>query len=143
MGEKSDWFPSKYVQSAGDPAARVRLRVGGQMFEVSKAVLKLDPNSLLAALCEKECPLEVSREDQVVVIDRDWWLFRYILIFLRDGLVPEDRCTALQLYREASFWRMESLQRAIEESHLDLKRTDISVNADGELSESKLDDKKK
>ena len=103
------------------------MRVGGQMFEVSKAVLCLDPNSLLAALCNggpgreanahthtvhtstigelrhhvhpvppppshahtaltinhhrpatipDESPLEVDREDQVVVVDRDWWLFR-------------------------------------------------------------------
>ena len=76
------------------------------MFEVSKHVLSLDPGSLLAALCNGEAaakgthqeqpppftqplpsphltrnhpdesPLDVDREDQVVVVDRDWWLFR-------------------------------------------------------------------
>lgn len=50
------------------------------------------------------------------------------MIFLRDGLVPEDRPTALQLYREAAFWRLETLQRAIEEAHLDLTRTSITVD---------------
>mmetsp|Transcript_15384 Transcript_15384/g.32152 ORF Transcript_15384/g.32152 Transcript_15384/m.32152 type:complete len:329 (-) Transcript_15384:260-1246(-) len=138
--KKTDWFPHKYLQGAGAPSERVRMRVGGQMFEVSKAVLCLDPNSLLAALCNDESPLEVDREDQVVVVDRDWWLFRYIVIFLRDGLVPEDRPTALQLYREAAFWRLETLQRAIEEAHLDLTRTSITVDRDGTVKEKKWND---
>lgn len=138
--KKEDWFPHAYLAGAGAPLERVRLRVGGQMFEVSKQVMMLDPGSLLAALCSGESPLEVEREDQVVVVDRDWWLFRYILIFLRDGLVPEDRPTALQLYREAAFWRLETLQRAIEEAHLDLTRTTITVDDDGKIKEKKWND---
>ena len=51
---QTDWFPHKYLRGAGAPSERVRMRVGGQMFEVSKAVLCLDPTSLLAALCNGE-----------------------------------------------------------------------------------------
>jgi len=113
------------------------------VFEVAKKFLKQDPGSLLNALCSEDCPLfeyqgEVDRE-QTVVVDRDWWLFRFVTIFLRDGLVPEDRCTALQLYREAAFWRLESLQRAIEETHLNLTRTDLKWK-DGALKGDTMDD---
>ena len=140
---KSDWWPEKYLIGAGKPQERIRLRVGGQVFEIATKVLKQDPGSLLNALCSEDCPLfeyqgEADRT-QTVVVDRDWWLFRFITIFLRDGLVPEDRCTALQLYREAAFWRLESLQRAIEETHLNLIRTDLEWK-DGTLEGSALED---
>merc|ERR1712094_83787 len=61
---------------------------------------------------------------QEVYVDRDWWLFRYVLTFLRDGLVPQSRSLALQLYREAAFWRLTTLQTAIEEAHLNLVTED-------------------
>jgi hypothetical protein len=141
--KKADWWPVNYLVGAGQPDERLRLRVGGQVFEVAKKFLQQDPGSLLNALCSEDCPLfeyqgEVDRE-QTVVVDRDWWLFRFVTIFLRDGLVPEDRCTALQLYREAAFWRLESLQRAIEETHLNLTRTDLNWK-DGALKGDTMDD---
>lgn len=141
---KSDWWPERYLIGAGNPRERLRLRVGGQIFEIAKKVLQQDEGSLLYALCSDDCPIfqhqgEEDSED-VVVIDRDWWLFRFVTIFLRDGLVPEDRCTALQLYREAAFYRLESLQRAIEETHLNLTRTDLKWGSDGALENTTMDD---
>ena len=170
--KRSDWWPASHLPGVGDPNARIRLRVGGQMFEIAKVVLQRDPYSLLCALCADDSPLQAhgriatSKEGKndapssnastrmittkydpdttnglVAVVDRDWWLFRLVLIFLRDGLVPADRSTALQLYREASFWRLNTLQRAIEEAHLNVTRTEFKWNSsDGRLQESTMGD---
>lgn len=65
----------------------------------------------------------------------DRWLFRYIVMFLRDGFLPNDRMllsqvryrtklqiyhlnlniSCVQLYREALFWNLIELRRAIED----------------------------
>lgn len=52
------------------------------MFECPISVLRRDEDSLLARL---ETPLSASQPDPegVYYFDRDWWLFRYILAFLR------------------------------------------------------------
>ena len=110
---KSDWNPKEIM--------------GGQKFEIATSMLERDPGSLLFALAAKDSPLQIladtDKDDDnfassttVAVVDRDWWLFRFIMVFLRDGIVPADRSTALQLYREAAFWRLGTLQRAIEEA---------------------------
>ena len=39
---------------------RVRLNVGGQVFETSVRVLRRDPDSLLAALASEDAPLELD-----------------------------------------------------------------------------------
>jgi len=147
--KREDWWPDKHLRGAGDPAGRLRLRVGGQSFEVAKEALCEDKHSLLFALCQDDSPAVVPGEpvSDTVVVDRDWWLFRFIVTFLRDGLIPEDRGTALQLYREAAFWRLGSLQRAIEEAHLNLTRTNFTVEGDKDkgfkLAESTASDKDK
>jgi len=46
------------------------------------------------------------------------WLFRYVMGFMRDGTLPEDRTLLSQLYREAVFWNLSSMQRAIEEERV-------------------------
>ena len=46
--------------------------------------------------------------------DRDWWLFRYVLNFLRDGTLPEQEGLLRDLYYEASFYCLTSMQRSIE-----------------------------
>ncbi|CAN0020070.1 unnamed protein product [Laminaria digitata] len=107
-----DWMPQGCAPHYG--GKRVRLNVGGQVFEASSAVLRRDPDCLLAALCEDGGPLMVDG-DGTVQVDGDWWTFRYILKFLRDGILPTDRALLTQLYREAAYWRCDTLKRAIEE----------------------------
>lgn len=46
--------------------------------------------------------------------DRDWFLFRYILAFLRDRTLPTDEELALRLYNEAGFWGLRSLEQALQ-----------------------------
>jgi hypothetical protein len=65
----------------------------------------------------------LEREEQTqssdVYIDRDWWLFRYVLNFLRDGALPlHDEELMEKLYHEAEYWGLNSLQQAIEERGL-------------------------
>ena len=93
---------------------------------------------LLAALAAEDCPLfGDDRGKRVAYVDRDWWTFRHVLAFLRDGVLPASPSLALPLYREAAFWRLGSLQRAVEETHLHLTRTKIDVDSKGEVTEEK------
>lgn len=98
------------------------------MFECPVSILRRDPSSLLAQLTEDE-PSILRDPEGFFAFDRDWWLFRYIMAFLRDGTLPEDRALLAQLYREASFWQLVELQRAIEEEKLHL-RTNKSKHGD-------------
>ena len=45
--DKDDWFPRDYLDAT--PQKRLRLNVGGQIFEINVAKLDNDPDSLLAA----------------------------------------------------------------------------------------------
>ena len=67
------------------------------MFETPVHVLMKDPQSLLAQLCGPEPPIAPDSADDCFYFDRDWWLFRYVLQFLRDGVLPEDRSLLTQV----------------------------------------------
>jgi hypothetical protein len=96
------------------------LNIGGQLFETTVAVLTRDPYSILAACCRKDRdPLIPVGSDGLIYFDRDWWLFRHILSFLRSNILPNELETLKELYLEASFYRLESLQRSIEEIPVD------------------------
>ncbi|RLN88929.1 hypothetical protein BBJ28_00013711 [Nothophytophthora sp. Chile5] len=113
----SDWFCLAAFPSARD--RRVTVDVGGQLFELSAAVAAKDPASLLAAFVQDDSPLSTN-ESGCFRVDRDWWLFRHILRFLRDGILPSDAKLLRDLYVESEFWRFESLQKAIEAKNLSL-----------------------
>lgn len=95
------------------PETNITVNVGGQYFETTVKVLTSDPYSLLAAICRVK-PLMEPSSDGSFYFDRDWWLFRHILSFLRSNKLPNELATLKELYKEASFYRLESLQRAIE-----------------------------
>ena len=125
---RESWFPEEHLTHASMP--RLRLNVGGEIFELSKKLLVSDPDSLLAALNSIDCPLFTSNgfdRAKIAYIDRDWWIFRYVLIFLRDGILPKNHIVVMNLYKEAEFWRLSSLRRAIEEIHLNVFRNCDSV----------------
>ncbi|KAL3660792.1 hypothetical protein V7S43_014194 [Phytophthora oleae] len=107
----SDWFCSAAFPAASD--RRVTVDVGGQLFELSAAVALKDPVSLLAAFVQDDSPLTAA-ERGCFRVDRDWKLFRHILRFLRDGVLPSDPKLLRALYVESEFWRFESLLKAIE-----------------------------
>ena len=96
----------------------IGLNVGGQLFETDVGTLTKDPYSILAAICRSK-PILPPGKDGVFYFDRDWWLFRHILAFLRSKALPSDLETLKEMYVEASYYRLESLQRAIENIPVD------------------------
>lgn len=102
-----------------DPDTLISINVGGQIFEASVDILTKDPYSMLAGLCRLESPIVKPDEDGIFYIDRDWWIFRHILSFLRSNILPNELETLKELYLESSFYRLEKLQRAIENIPVD------------------------
>jgi hypothetical protein len=104
------------------PSVPIRLNVGGQLFETSAGVLCRDEFSVLAGLCRgngstldpRLAPDEFGASEGYFFIDRDWWVFRHILQFLRTGELPEDAALIEELYSEATFYRLSLLRQAIE-----------------------------
>jgi hypothetical protein len=105
------------------------VNVGGQVFETTSQVLTRDPYSVLASLCRREgCPVPCQHQAQhqhqaqarrEFFLDRDWWIFRHVLSFLRSDILPSDLDTLKELYREAIYFRLQSLQTAIENFPID------------------------
>ncbi|KDO25607.1 hypothetical protein SPRG_08906 [Saprolegnia parasitica CBS 223.65] len=120
----SDWFCHDAFVVGG---ARLRLQVGGHDFELSHALAKRDPKSLLAAMVAADSPLQAS-DVGGIAIDRDGMLFRHVLNFLRDGLLPNDPKVLKALYIEGDFWKLTSLKLAIEESKIQLKAAQTAVD---------------
>ena len=95
---------------------RLKLNVGGVTYETYESVLGRDPDSMLAALCRDDSPLKDEQKDMegVVFIDRSGSLFRHVLNFLRDGVLPINSATLKDLYREAKYFELNSLRTEIE-----------------------------
>lgn len=91
----------------------IEFNIGGQLFEVEVSVLTKEPASVLALCCRKDT---ICRTDQhgKYYFDRDWWLFRLIMSYLRCKVLPSDPEVLRDLHREALFYRLEDLRAAIE-----------------------------
>lgn len=129
--ERADWLPTQLL---GEQKT-VRINVGGLMFEANEDVLQRDPDSLLCKLTTENPPL-LPETDGSFVFNRDWWLFRFILAFLRDGVLPDDRGLLAQLYKETTYWHLSEMQHAIEEQKLHLKKTSKVPNVDEVAAEA-------
>jgi len=107
---------SKWGSGASGPGIdRIRVNVGGEVFETTKDVLCKDRFSMLAALCSDVYPKgaghsssgthgkgsassgagrasDEAQSESIPFVDRDWWLFRHILAFLQGGAdaLPDD-----------------------------------------------------
>ena len=103
-------------QFVAEPAAprRVKLNIGGQTYETTDTVLKRDPSSLLAALVGDASPMQAD-EDGCFFIDRDGMLFRHILRFLRDGVLPANRGLLQQLLHESEYFGIETLRESLDQ----------------------------
>ena len=97
------------------PELCITLNIGGQYFETTVGILTRDPFSILAACCRQKALFRSCEEGHAIFFDRDWWIFRHILSYLRSNTLPNELETLKELYKEASFYRLLSLQRAIEE----------------------------
>jgi hypothetical protein len=106
-------FDSESALKFVEPDTQIMLNVGGQVFQTTAKVLTKDKFSILASLCSQSPPIEKDEND-CFFIERDWWVFRYILQFLRNNTLPRDAPLLEEMYTEASFYRLNSLRRAIE-----------------------------
>eukprot|EP00903_Cladosiphon_okamuranus_P009167 g8757.t1 len=89
------------------------LNIGGQKYKTTAGVLCRDRFSLLACICRTEPPISKDG-DGAFFFERDWWIFRYVLEFLRTGDLPQDQALLQEMYGEAAFYRLSSLRRAIQ-----------------------------
>mmetsp|Transcript_29339 Transcript_29339/g.38583 ORF Transcript_29339/g.38583 Transcript_29339/m.38583 type:complete len:209 (+) Transcript_29339:332-958(+) len=93
---------------------QITLNVGGQLFQTTAGVLCRDRFSILAALCTEHPPLPPDN-DGVFFLERDWWIFRHIMQFLRSGSLPDETAILKEMFAEASFYRLNSLRKAIKQ----------------------------
>ncbi|KAG1525155.1 hypothetical protein G6F52_003578 [Rhizopus delemar] len=95
-----------------EPSEKVRLNVGGSLFETSLSTLCRDPTSLLASMFSGRHLLSVE-SDGSYFIDRDPTHFRLVLNYLRDLRIPpvilQDRTIREELLQEANYYCIRGL----------------------------------
>ncbi|XP_049602955.1 BTB/POZ domain-containing protein KCTD16 [Syngnathus scovelli] len=118
--------PAKEAGAAQSPPSDViELNVGGQVYYTRHATLTAFPNSLLGKLFsnKKDSSNDLSRDFRGrYFIDRDGFLFRYVLDYLRDRQVvlPDHFPERGRLKREAEYFQLPDLAKLLssEESKL-------------------------
>ena len=96
---------------AKQPLQRIRLNVGGQLFETSAATLSRCSGSMLEVVVSGHFPLERDADGNVF-IDRDPALFRQVMQYLRTGEVtglPRSGTEGALLRQEAKFYGIDCL----------------------------------
>ncbi|CAO3615882.1 unnamed protein product [Cunninghamella echinulata] len=92
---------------------KIKLNVGGQIFETSISTLRRDPNSTLAAMFNGYSNILPDEADGSYFIDRDGTYFRLVLNYLRDLKVPssvrEDPKIMDELMQEARHYQINGL----------------------------------
>lgn len=91
----------------------ITINVGGQIYQTTIKTLNEDPDSLLSKLCDDNNYYFKKENDGSYYIQRDWWLFRYVLNYLRTKELPNKKETLLQLYNEATYFKLKTLQSDI------------------------------
>ena len=91
-------------------SSTIELNVGGQHFTTSVQTLRKDPNSMLAAMFSGKFDTKPS-EDGSFFIDRDGTHIRFILNYLRDGvlILPEGETFLNELRKEAEFYQVQGI----------------------------------
>tara|TARA_B100001989_G_scaffold252812_1_gene236365 strand:+ start:1520 stop:1867 length:348 start_codon:yes stop_codon:yes gene_type:complete len=87
----------------------VTLNVGGCLYQTSKETLSKNNNYFRALVEHSSC-------EDIIFIDRDPSLFRYILNWLRGTTVlPDDTLSLKELLMESDFYCMEEMKNEIVE----------------------------
>eukprot|EP01120_Amphizonella_sp_Union-15-10_P001698 TRINITY_DN11847_c0_g1_i1.p1 TRINITY_DN11847_c0_g1~~TRINITY_DN11847_c0_g1_i1.p1 ORF type:complete len:258 (-),score=49.30 TRINITY_DN11847_c0_g1_i1:124-897(-) len=102
--------------------ARLKLNVGGKIFETTVATLNKYPESLLANMFVGDYKVQPDT-DGVYFIDRDGSLFGYVVNFLRDETIalPSNQHDLEQLEREARYYGLTQLENLIVQQKKDLQ----------------------
>ncbi|XP_028816136.1 BTB/POZ domain-containing protein KCTD8 [Denticeps clupeoides] len=94
----------------------VELNVGGQVYVTKRSTLVSVPDTTLHAMFTRCTPRELPRDSRGrFFIDRDGFLFRYVLDFLRDRqlVLPEHFPERERLQREAEHFQLAELLRLL------------------------------
>ncbi|ESP00452.1 hypothetical protein LOTGIDRAFT_225839 [Lottia gigantea] len=92
---------------------RIKLDIGGHQFTTSLTSLTRDPASMLSAMFSGRHDLK-TEADGSYFIDRDGTHFRYILNYLRDGMIKEGTLPLndnlwRELLTEAEYYQLNDL----------------------------------
>ncbi|KAG7266722.1 hypothetical protein CRUP_006268 [Coryphaenoides rupestris] len=101
--------------SSGFPEI-IELNVGGQVYVTRHTTLVAVPDSLLWTMFTKKSPKELARDNKGrVFLDRDGFLFRYVLDYLRDLtlVLPDYFPERSRLQREADFFQLRELSKRL------------------------------
>ncbi|XP_030634818.1 potassium channel tetramerization domain containing 12.2 [Chanos chanos] len=94
----------------------IELNVGGQVYVTRHSTLIAVPNSLLWTMFSQKTPAELTTDNKGrFFIDRDGFLFRYILDYLRDLtlVLPDYFKERACLQKEAEFFQLNELSRRL------------------------------
>lgn len=94
----------------------IELNVGGQVYVTRHKTLVAVPDSLLWDMFSKKSPKELARDSKGrFFLDRDGFLFRYILDYLRDLtlVLPDYFPEKSRLQREADFFQLRDLAKRL------------------------------
>ncbi|KAM9850507.1 BTB/POZ domain-containing protein KCTD12.1 [Aulostomus maculatus] len=94
----------------------IELNVGGQVYVTRHKTLTAVPDSLLWNMFSKKSPKELARDTKGrFFLDRDGFLFRYILDYLRDLnlVLPDYFPERSRLQREADFFQLRDLAKRL------------------------------
>ncbi|KAK5874116.1 hypothetical protein PBY51_019091 [Eleginops maclovinus] len=123
-------------QSSTFPAI-VELNVGGQVYVTRLETLTAVPNSLLWSKFSQSSPGDLPKDGKGrFFFDRDGFLFRYILDYMRDSelFLPEFFKERRRLQKEADFFQLPELSKRLSAGSKDSLFTDDS----GEQEEAEL-----
>ncbi|KAM9805111.1 BTB/POZ domain-containing protein KCTD12-like [Neosynchiropus ocellatus] len=94
----------------------IELNVGGQVYVTRHKTLIAVPDSLLWTMFSRKSPKELPRDSKGrFFLDRDGFLFRYILDYLRDLnlVLPDYFPEKSRLQREADFFQLRELAKRL------------------------------
>ncbi|CAL8322913.1 unnamed protein product [Merluccius merluccius] len=94
----------------------VELNVGGQVYVTRHTTLVAVPDSLLWTMFSRKTPKDLARDNKGrFFLDRDGFLFRYILDYLRDLhlVLPDYFPERSRLQREADFFLLRELSKRL------------------------------
>ncbi|XP_062855822.1 BTB/POZ domain-containing protein KCTD8 isoform X2 [Trichomycterus rosablanca] len=94
----------------------IELNVGGQVYVTKRATLLSVPDTTLHAMFSRRTPAELPHDSRGrFFIDRDGFLFRYVLDFLRDRhvVLPEHFPERERLQREAEHFQLTELLKLL------------------------------
>uniref|UniRef100_A0A9J8AFE5 Potassium channel tetramerisation domain containing 12.2 n=1 Tax=Cyprinus carpio carpio TaxID=630221 RepID=A0A9J8AFE5_CYPCA len=119
-------------KSRAEPSQRfpeiIELNVGGQVYVTRHSTLLSIPNSLLWTMFSQKKPAELTTDSKGrYFLDRDGFLFRYILDYLRDQtlVLPDYFKEKASLLKEAEYFQLQELA----------KRLRLAVSKENSISE--------